>query len=735
MRRMTKELNPKHIELLTKLVKRGLILMLGITVIITVVSAIAPADKGEASVGSFGSKTFNTGWTMTYNGSSRQIDLPLYVDADPGDEIIISNKLPSNLSDGMSLMVRSSMQDVSVYVDGRLREEYSSHSVKNMSYYLPSAWIVTDLRHIDAGKDVAIHFTVKNKGSLNGISLSHGNNVWFGVIEDALPINALAFIELIAGAVAAFAAALLGKKYKTEATGYLGLLMVDIAIWMISESTLRQIYFTRPSMSQYFSYLSLELLGALACMYFDAVQHRVYHIRYLVIEAIILVQIVINTVLHATGTLEFYQTISLAHVWEAACGIVVISCLVTDIIKKQLASYWISAIGAALFVLFCLIELLLFYVSKFRNHFGLFICIGLLLLLLCTLIQMVTDVLALLRERERIREDMTNNTIETIAGAIDARDEYTGGHSERVAYYASEFAKQVAGTYGFTEEDILRIRYIGLVHDIGKIGVADSVLNKAGRFTNEEFSLMKRHTEIGYELMSAMGGEVEGMLDGIRHHHERYDGTGYPDSLAGEDIPLEARILCLADSYDAMTSNRVYRKRLSNEEVINELKKCSGTQFDPKLTDAFVELLEKGDLRESTVEGIAVSEDGTLLESALLENRLHDDLLNGIKIIHPSHVRMLCYIIKLMEKKGKIFQVLFIGPRDADKLSDSDLASARKKISSAVNDNINNHDVNIRYSEELNVVALYERSDEDIQRFKDALAGSYPQVCAKDLTD
>ncbi len=732
---MTKELNPKHIDLLNRLVKRGLVLALGITVIIMAVSVIAPADRGEASIGSFGSKTFNTGWTMTYNGSSREIDLPSYVDVNPGDEIIISNKLPLNLSDGMSLMVRSSMQDVSVYVGGRLREEYNSNSLKNMSYYLPSAWIVTDLRQIDAGKDIAIHFTVKNKGSLNEISLSHGNNVWFGVIEDALPINALAFTELIAGAVAAFAAAILGKKYRTEATGYLGMLMVDVAIWMISESTLRQIYFTRPSMSQYFSYLSLELLGAFACMYFDAVQHRVYHIRYLVIETIILIQLVVNTVLHVTGTLEFYQTISLAHVWGAACAAVVISCLVTDIIKKRVASYWISAIGVAMFVLFCLIELLSFYISKFRNHFGLFICIGLLLLLLCTLIQMVTDVLALLRERERIREEMTNNTIETIAGAIDARDEYTGGHSERVSYYASEFARQLAGTYGFTEEDILRIRYIGLVHDIGKIGVADSILNKAGRFTNEEFSLMKRHTEIGYELMSAMGGEVKGMLDGIRHHHEKYDGTGYPDSLAGEDIPLEARILCLADSYDAMTSNRVYRKRLSNDEVINELKKCSGIQFDPKLTEAFVELLEKGDLRESTVEGMAVSVEGALLESALLENRLHDDLLNNIRIIHPSHVRMLCYIIKLMEKKGKEFRVLFIGPGEADKLSDSDLTSAQKKISSAVNDNINNHDVHIRYSEELDVVALYERSDEEIQSFKNEIERSYPRVYTKDLTD
>lgn len=730
---MDKVIHSKNIDLLTKLVKAGLIIMLGITVIITVMSVVAPVDKGEASIGSFGSKKFNTGWTMTCKGSSREIDLPMYVDAEPGEEIIISNRLPANLSDGMSLMFRSSMQDVTVYVDGRLREEYSSKAAKGMGYYIPSAWIVTDLRRTDSGRDISIHITVKNKGSLNEVSLSHGNNVWFAVIKDSLLINALAFIELIAGAVAFLAAVILGKKYKTEATGYLGMLMVDVAIWMISESTLRQIYFTRPSMSQYFSYMSLELLGALACMYFDAVQHRVYHVRYLIIEGIVLIQIIINTLLHMTGTLEFYQTMPITHVWEAVCGIVVISCIVTDIAKKRIRSYWISAIGSALFVLFCLIELFAFYFSKFRNHFGLYICIALLLLLACTLIQMVNDVLALFHERERIREDMINTTVETIAGAIDARDENTGGHSERVGYYASELAREVAGTYGLSEEDVLRIRYIGLVHDIGKIGVADSVLNKAGKLTSEEFSLMKRHTEIGYEIMSSMGEEVDGMLDGIRHHHERFDGTGYPDSLAGEDIPLVARILCLADSYDAMTSNRVYRKRLTNDEVKNELNRCAGTQFDPNLAKAFVALLNKGDLREGTVEGMAVGRDGKLLESALLEDRLQSDLLDNARIIHASHVRMLCYIIKLMEKKGKMFEVMFIGPEDPGSMTDGDLSSARKKISSVINANICNHDVHIRYSEEYDIVALYERSDEEIQGFKDTLKNAYPKIRIRDL--
>jgi hypothetical protein len=323
---------------------------------------------------------------------------------------------------------------------------------------------------------------------------------------------------------------------------------------------------------------------------------------------------------------------------------------------------------------------------------------------------------------------MTTSTIETIASAIDARDEYTGGHSERVGFYAQLLAREVASEYMLSEEDVLRIHYIGLIHDIGKIGVAESVLNKAGKLTDEEFSLMKRHTEIGYEMISSLGNEIEGVLDGIRSHHERYDGNGYPDGLKGEEIPLVARILCLADSYDAMTSNRVYRKRLTSEEVRSELVTCSGTQFDPKLSEVFLRLLDRGDLHENTVDGMASNEKGEVLHSARLEDRLQKDTREGQKIIHPSHVRMLCYIIKLMEKKGKDYAVLFIGPENFDELTDKQLSSARRNLAGAINAIIRNHDVNIRYDERYNIVALYDVSDLARGYFIDSVKKKCPDI-------
>lgn len=715
-------------DLLTAWVKIGLVLMLAITILMMLIATIDGNTKGEASIGSFGTKDFNEGWLLTQNDITNNVSLPAYVDATFGDEIIINNTLPSNISNGMSLMIRASMQDVVVYIDGRLREEYSSNSTFDMSTFLPSAYIVTELNGMDAGKDITIHITVKNKGSINSISYGHGNNVWFPVIRNGLWVNILAIIELISGALASLAAYALGRKYRTQATGYLGLLMMDVSLWMLSESTLRQLIFTRPSMSQYFSYMTLELLGALACMYFDAVQHRTYHKRYVIAEAIVLLQILINIILHITGIAEFYQTLAFTHVLEAACAVLVIVNLVTDATSGRIASYRMSAIGALVFVGFSVSELVFFYASKFRNHFGVFICSGLLALLIFTVIQMVMDVLAMFREKEKIRMDMTGRTIETIAGAIDARDEYTGGHSERVGLYAQALARQMAEEYDFSEEDILRVHYIGLIHDIGKIGVADSVLNKAGKLTDEEFSLMKKHSEIGYEIMSSLGEEIEGALDGIRYHHERYDGKGYPDGLSGNEIPLIARILCLADSYDAMTSNRVYRKRLTREEVIGELKKCSGSQFDPKLADIFISLLESGKISEVTIDGLAAGSTGEALESAKLEGRLQNDLLAGEKIIHPSHVRMLCYMIKLMERKDKQYSVMFVGVDDDPQKSESEVASARRKIASLVTESITEHDINIRYNENLNVVALFDRTGEEVEKFTDMIRAKSPGI-------
>ena len=176
-------------------------------------------------------------------------------------------------------------------------------------------------------------------------------------------------------------------------------------------------------------------------------------------------------------------------------------------------------------------------------------------------------------------------TIKALSAAIDAKDQYTQGHSERVATLSKMLAREV----GYSEEDAERIRISGLVHDVGKIGVAEAVLCKPGRLTDEEFDMIKTHPTIGYQILKDIP-DLQDILPGVLHHHERWDGNGYPGKLSGEDIPHMARIMALADTFDAMSSNRAYRAGMPRDKVFAEFKKCAGSQFDPELVEPFLAL-------------------------------------------------------------------------------------------------------------------------------------------------
>lgn len=199
-----------------------------------------------------------------------------------------------------------------------------------------------------------------------------------------------------------------------------------------------------------------------------------------------------------------------------------------------------------------------------------------------------------LDEKTKEMERITIQAIMTVANTVDAKDDYTKGHSMRVAAYAEILAQRL----GWSEEEIQNIYYVAMLHDVGKIGVPDAVLNKPFKLTDVEFRLIKGHTIMGAEILKDFK-MFPNVNVGAKYHHERYDGKGYPEGLKGESIPLIARVIGLVDSYDAMTSNRVYRRRLSDDIVMEELRKGKGTQWDPDLVDIFVELIQEGALEQA----------------------------------------------------------------------------------------------------------------------------------------
>ncbi|MDY5806260.1 MAG: response regulator [Lachnospira sp.] len=185
-------------------------------------------------------------------------------------------------------------------------------------------------------------------------------------------------------------------------------------------------------------------------------------------------------------------------------------------------------------------------------------------------------------------EKLFMHVVHSLADAIDAKDTYTNGHSGRVAKYSKEIARR----YGYSEKAQGDIYMMGLLHDVGKIGVPDAVINKPAKLTDEEFAMIKNHPAMGSRILKNIK-EMPALATGARWHHEKYGGGGYPDGLSGNDIPEEARIIAVADAYDAMSSRRSYRDVLPQEVVRGEIEKGKGTQFDPKFADIMLSMIDE----------------------------------------------------------------------------------------------------------------------------------------------
>lgn len=587
-------------------------ILLGIAIVFFLIGVFGKTTDAEANVGSFDTVKYNEDWTLIRNDSNEQITLPMVISSPKGEAVRIKNELPDDLKGGMRMFLRSSMQDTRVYVDGTLRECYEAEAFDYVGAYIPSAYIMVDLTEKDAGKTVEIQLTTRKQGRLNEISLGYGNNAWYSVLNRNIPVTVATIVAIIVGILASVTYFFLKKTIKnSKAILYLGQAMVIIGLWILSESEIRQLIFKRPSYSAFFAYMLIELIAGFIAMYFDEIQKHKYTKAYTIVEILVFGQASINLVLRFAGVAEFHTTLIYSHVWMALGIAVAIATVIIDLKSGRIKEYSISAWGMLLFLVFCIFEIFSFYFWNFYIV-GAYMCAGLIVLLIVTIVQILTDEIEKIKsnvemekfqqelERKveeqtielRLQQEKAKNlfiqTITALSEAVDAKDRYTSGHSKRVAQYA----RLIAAKMGKSKEEQEMIYRAGLLHDVGKIRVPADIINKPGKLTDEEYNIIKIHPITGYRIL-------EGITDdnfiaiAAKYHHERYDGKGYPNGLIGDRIPEVARILGVADAYDAMASNRSYRNALPQNIVREEIKKCKGTQFDPAIADIMLRMIDE----------------------------------------------------------------------------------------------------------------------------------------------
>ena len=534
------------------------------------------------------------------DGTREQITVPGTYAVAAGETMVLTSQLPEDYRE-QSLMIRSSLQDVRFYVDGELRAEYDTTDTRVTGKNSASRYVFCPTSAADAGKEVRIELTThtaKYAGVVNTVYCGDKADFW-EYIFDAYGIETvIALFLLFAGAVTIIFSMALGIVYHSKFDmEYLGWCILLAAAWMLGESKLRQFLVPNASALSQLCFIVI-MLGPLPIVYYiDSMQNGRHRNILRWMEYAALLNFVVCCILHLTGTADFIETLPVAHGILAVTLILVTATVCYDLYHGYIRKNRYIAIGMFVAMGSVLIESAsVYFVTSIS---GLFMGIGMLVLLFVNLIRTIRNVRDMeqnrqkkeIEKRRRQMERMSLQMIQTLSTTIEAKDEYARGHSQRVAEYSVLIAKEL----GWNQKDIYHLRNAAYLHDIGRIGIPDMILNKPARLTEEEYAVIKEHTVIGAEILKNIT-LVEHAVEVARSHHERYDGTGYPDGLKGDEIPIQARIVAIADRYDAMRSKRIYRNPLKPEAIYEQIQKNRGTQFDPEITDVFLRLLDEGRL-------------------------------------------------------------------------------------------------------------------------------------------
>lgn len=572
---------------------------------------------------------FNTWDYVDANGNISSVEFPCEIDAKKGETVVFERKLPENIEE-KSYLCFLNARDISFYIDDDLRKQFKGSDSDIPFGISKSIFIMVPLSPDDSGKT----FTVikDGKSTYNGRMMEVLYGDAYGLVNHYVRMYGIFYffvLILLSVSFLTFVIALIQRLFfnKNIRIFSIGLGIFIATAWVAFDSYLYQIVFETYFIDGIMSYFMTMLLPLPFAFYIDSIQKHRMRNALNILCAISIVCILAFTSYCYFSENSFGNILTYIDIYVALAAVALIVIVLFDGIKTKFKDYIYIGIGFLSFIFFGIVEIVSLNLFNASVN-GVFTLVGLYVMFILALAQQIDDsefIKKQLEKKSAQLDKMTLSTIITIANTVDAKDKYTGGHSLCVA----EVSRDIALKMGWSKEKAQHIYHIALLHDIGKIAVPDYILNRPGRLTDEEFAIIKKHPATGARILKDIE-ILDNVQDGALYHHERWDGRGYPKGLKGDDIPLYARIIAVADSYDAMSRNRIYRKHLTPEQIQEEFEKNKGSQFDPKIAEIFLEMLKDGyDKAESVsrpAETGSITSEGMLLN--MIVNRFTKNMMN-----------------------------------------------------------------------------------------------------------
>ncbi len=665
-----------------------------------------------------------TDWVADIDGKEVPVTIPDSKDLTGYDNVTIKTHIGEVPDEYDTLLVWSKGQKVEAYCNGELFYVYDPDTADSFGANSTYIYVFMDLPGNISNSEIALKYSAvlsNDAGKIGDVLIGRRASCLIQVVKsNQLELFLGLFVMLIGLVELLLSIALHLFTKRDVALFYQAGAVVTLGFWVVSNSRARQFIFPNASIIRDCAYLVLPLIAICFSVYVDIIQEERYHNIYMIIVIASIVDFLVISGLNYTYRVAFSESRVGSLVLLGITVLTIVVTMVYDIFKRKDKSYVLVSIGLLSLAICGIIQLVMESTMMLSVISGTAISLGLIILVVFGLLFTVKQISEL--DSDRIKaidkvEYLSRTSMEALAKTVDAKDRYTSGHSIRVAEVSCILAREL----GWSEDEILDLRFQGMMHDIGKIGVPDTVLNKPGRLTNIEFELIQSHTVVGSEILKNVTSipEVENVA---RHHHERYDGHGYPDHLRGEEIPLSARIVGIADAYDAMNSDRVYRKALPKKVIREEIIKGKGTQFDPNLVDVFLKLfdddkLDVGEYKESYIKRKDDSFDSTDFSKEV--NREIKTILDDYDITDIERVKLgevVRFLRRLRDEYYKDFQVVVfsIRPIDEDKVNDDYMIKAVESMDMAINKSIRDDDISARYSKTQLMIVLFDANPDSI---------------------